>query len=288
MRKDTTRRLGNYVLTSRAMTRDDIPALHNLSIGVNWPHRPKDWEMLIDLGAGLVAEDEIGRVVGSAMCWRMEPDLALVGMVITTPRLQERGAGRWLMDELSVLIGSRDQLLNATRAALPLYLSLGFRPGLTVHQYQGVVIARPKVPAGARPMRLTDEPAIRALDASAFAAERGAVLGALLAVSSGTVLERGGAVAGFALCRAFGRGHVVGPVVAGSEADAVALIAPHAAAHAGAFLRVDTREPDGPLRRYVETCGLSVHETVTTMAKGRDRPPAGPAHIYGLASQSFG
>ena len=94
-------------------------------------------------------------------------------------------------------------------------------------------------------MTPADEPAVRALDAAALTAERRAVLDALLAVSKGTVVERGGEVVGFALCRRFGRGHVVGPVVGASEADAVALVAPHVAANAGRFLRLDTRGAGG-------------------------------------------
>ena len=117
---------------------EDVPALHPLSIGVQWPHRPEDLAMLIGLGQGVVAEDEIGRVVGSAMWWPMGPDLARICMVITTPRFQEYGAGRWLTQQIAGPIGARDKVLTATRAALRLCLSLGFRPGLTVHQHQGM------------------------------------------------------------------------------------------------------------------------------------------------------
>ena len=161
------KQLESYELTARPMRMEDVPALHPLSIGVQWPHRPEDWAMLIRLGQGVVAEDEIGRVVGSAMWWPMGPDLARICMVITTPRLQEQGAARWLMHQIAGPIGARDKVLTATRAALRLYLSLGFRPGLTVHQHQGIVAETPTVVPGARPMMAADEAAVRALDAAA-------------------------------------------------------------------------------------------------------------------------
>jgi hypothetical protein len=236
----------------------------------------------------VVAEDEIGRVVGSAMWWPMGPDFARIGMVITTPRLQEQGAARWLMQQIAGPIGARDKALTATREALRLYLSLGFRPGATVYLHQGKVVKTPAAIPGARPMVAADEAAVRALDAAALTAERRAVLDELLAVSEGTVVERDGEVAGFALCRRFGRGHVVGPVVAASEEDALALVAPHVAAHVGRFLRLDTREAEGRFRAYLEACGLSLFETGTLMALGRDRVPEGPARIYGMASHSLG
>jgi hypothetical protein len=288
METQPVKQLDSYELTARPMAMDDIPALHALSIGVQWPHRPEDWAMLIRLGHGVVAEDAIGRVVGSAMWWPMGPEFARIGMVITTPRLQEQGAARWLMQQIAGPIGARDKVLTATRAALRLYLSLGFRPGATVFQHQGIVVDAPAVVPGARPMTAADEAAVRALDAAALTAERRAVLDALLAVSEGTVVERDGEVVGFALCRRFGRGHVVGPVVAASEADAVALVAPHVAAHAGRFLRLDSREGEGPLRAYLEECGLYLFDTGTLMSLSRERIPEGPARIYGLASHSLG
>jgi hypothetical protein len=137
-------------------------------------------------------------------------------------------------------------------------------------------------------MVAADEAAVRALDAAALTAERQAVLDELLAVSDGTVVERDGEVAGFALCRRFGRGHVVGPVIAASEEDALALVAPHVAAHAGRFLRLDTREPEARFRAYLEACGLSLFDMDTSMSLGRDRVPEGPARICGLASHSLG
>ena len=140
---EPVKQLDSYELTARPMAMDDIPALHPLSIGVQWPHRPEDWAMLIRVGHGVVAEDAIGRVVGSAMWWPMGPDFARIGMVITTPRLQEQGAGRWLMQQIAGPIGARDKALTATRAALRLYLSLGFRPGPTVYLHQGTWRRRP-------------------------------------------------------------------------------------------------------------------------------------------------
>ena len=94
MKMEPVKQVDSYELTARPMAMDDIPALYALSIGVRWPHRPEDWAMLIRLGHGVVAEDAIGRVVGSAMWWPMGPDFARIGMVITTPRLQEQGAAR--------------------------------------------------------------------------------------------------------------------------------------------------------------------------------------------------
>jgi hypothetical protein len=63
----------------------DLDQLHALSIGVGWPHRAEDWQFLRNVGRGIVASDEIGRVLGSVMWFPHGLDFATVGMVITSP-----------------------------------------------------------------------------------------------------------------------------------------------------------------------------------------------------------
>jgi hypothetical protein len=85
----------------------------------------------------------------------------------------------------------------------------------------------------------------------------------------------------------FGRGHVIGPVVANNQADGVAVIRPHVIDHAGRFLRLDTREKDSALPEFLARSGLPVYDTVTTpcrsAAPGRWRLKArrhkSPGHL---------
>lgn len=296
MQTQLTKRLDPYELRAVPMTGADVPHLHELSVSVVWPHRPEDWELAIRHGHGLVARDEIERLVGSTMWFPLGETHAAVGMVITSPRLQVHGTGRWLMGLVMDQIGERGMVLNATRPAYRLYISLGFMPLAPVFQHNGEVTTLPDngqlppLPGGAiRPITVDDAAALRALDHQAFALDRDSVMTEVISLSHGTVLERGGEIRGFALCRKFGRGHVIGPVVAETEADVLHLIAPIIAGHHGQFLRMDTRAPDGPLRRFLVAHGLVHHDTVTRMALGRPLPaPQGAARSFGLLNQAFG
>ena len=116
----------------------ELDRLHAHSLAVGWPHRAEDWQFLRESGEGVVALDEIGRVLGSAMWFAHGDDFATVGMVITSPRLQTLGAGQWLMKRVFDKVAGRDLRLNATRAARRLYLSLDFQPEKTVYQCQGI------------------------------------------------------------------------------------------------------------------------------------------------------
>lgn len=141
-----TVRVKSFELIARDIADVDVHLLHVLSIGVGWPHRPADWEFLRQVGQGIVAVDDIGRVFCSAMWFLQGEDLATIGLVITTPRAQAQGAGRWLMEEVMERCKGRNLTLNSTKAAYPLYLSLGFekeatplqcrRPLLSSYGYQ--------------------------------------------------------------------------------------------------------------------------------------------------------
>lgn len=276
----------------------DLSQLHALSIAVGWPHRAEDWRSLLEVGHGFAALDEIDRVLGSAMWFPHGDDFATIGMVITSPRLQTNGAAQWLMRKLiAEELGTRRLRLNATRAAYRLYRSLGFSPRATVHQCQGdarPLPDAPPIPAGLtlRELSSADLDQMTALDAPAFGAARPLHLAHLLEQSVSYGLFRGQSLRAFSMCRRFGRGHVVGPVVAHSDEEAIAVVHPHVTAHAGTFLRLDTHFKAGAFANFVQQCGLPVFDTVTTMTLGEHADYGsgedGQAVVFALTSQSMG
>jgi hypothetical protein len=91
------------------------------------------------------------------------------------------------------------------------------------------------------------------------------------------------------MCREFGRGHVIGPIVAKNDHDAVHLTAVHLKKLAGRFIRVDTRERDGIFAEFLQQSNLGIAETVTTMSKGRRflNQESNEAWVYGLAGHAL-
>ena len=127
--------------------------------------------MLIRLGRGIVARDRIGRAVGSAMWFPLGEDAASVGMVIVSPRLQDLGAGQWLMRTILAQTEGRRVVLNATAAAIRLYAALGFQPLGRVFQHQGFVSGAPLPQDGrVRPLAPGDAADAHALDSAASGA----------------------------------------------------------------------------------------------------------------------
>ncbi len=285
-------RLKSFELFAQDIDSVDVGLLHALSLSVGWPHRPKDWDFLRRVGKGLVAVDGIGRVFGSAMWFPHGEDFATIGLVITTPRTQAQGNGRWLMERVLAECGTRHLSLNATKPAYLLYHSLGFATEGLVHLYQGQMAPVPaaRLPLdgqidGLAPDALGE---IAALDRAAFGTDRMRHLEALAETAAIRVLRRGGAIVGYSMCREFGRGHVIGPVVAGSENDAIHLTAVHMEGLSGRHVRVDTRS-EGPFADFLRRNGLALTDTVTTMSKGRHVLAGQPGEpiVYGLAGHAL-
>ncbi len=89
--------------------------------------------------------------------------------------------------------------------------------------------------------------------------------------------------------RAFGRGQVIGPVIAETEADAVHLVASLLEGMENRFVRLDTRQPEGLLRAFIEASGLPLFDTVRTLTRGGTLAPVEPGRpgVYGLAAHAL-
>ncbi|MGY4629939.1 hypothetical protein ACVWY3_007695 [Bradyrhizobium sp. USDA 4486] len=185
-----------------------------------------------------------------------------------------------------------DPQLN-THAAYHLYLSLGFTKEATVYQWQGEIVSPPPpVPALAgelSSLSTANIGEIAALDERAFGTNRQKLLALLSEGASISVLRRGGETVGFSMKREFGRGHVIGPIIASNDCDAIHLTAVHLKDLAGQFVRVDTREQTGLFADFLQQSRLGMTDTVTTMSKGRrflNRKENEP-WVYGLAGHAL-
>ena len=270
------------------MSRADLDSAHGLSADLGWPHRLDDWRLLHEIGHGVVATDERDRVTATGFWWPFGDGLATIGLVIVAPALQGKGIGRRLMVTLIEAAGDRAIRLTATPAGRPLYESLGFLVTGSNDQHHGVADAGATTADPAvRAAEDRDWAAIAALDAEANGCDRTPMLRALEADGTTAVLERDGRVRGYAICRPFGRGHVVGPIVCADDADAIALASPHVRAQAGRFLRVDTPKGDGAFAAFLAASGLANVDRSVRMTRGTPGTP-GAAAAFALASQALG
>jgi predicted N-acetyltransferase YhbS len=266
---------------------EHINGAMSLSRQARWPHRREDWQMMLELSDGTVVLDANGRVVGTILLTRYGQDCAAINMVIVDETVRGHGLGRKLMESAIALADERPLRLVATVEGLPLYKKLGFAEGGTIRQHQGEV----RLVASSRGFALAtgDEiAAIKRLDRDAFGADRSALIDHLANAGKFAVIRRDRVVTGYAALRAFGRGEVIGPIVATSADEAKALIAFFASSRTGAFLRIDT-DSDSGLADWLEKIGLQhVGGGIAMSNYAPKKPNHARVRTFALASQALG
>lgn len=273
----------------RPMGAGDLPAAHALSAKARWPHRLVDWEFAFACGEGLVAERDC-ELVGTAMRWRWGELHSTVGLVIVADHCRGRRIGQRLM--LGVLDGlDGSVLLHATADGRGLYERLGFAAAGEIRQHEGKALHAPLVALDPgvrlRPASRNDLRRLAELDRSARGMPRAALVRRLLDAGDTVVLDRDGRAEGFAVLRRFGRGHVIGPVVAPDVAGAKALISHWVNQRAGKFLRIDVDVATG-LTTWLETLGLKRAGGPAAMVRGLPLQVSASARLFALAGQAMG
>ncbi|MCP1120280.1 GNAT family N-acetyltransferase [Robbsia andropogonis] len=281
----------------RPFTPGDVAAAHALSVAVHWPHRPEDWHFALEVGNGFVAVSD-GAIVGTALCWKYGTGHASLGLVIVSPNHQGRGVGRTLMKRLLDEVGARVTFLHATPEGQPLYEKLGFSVCGQLDQHQGNVanilpVALPD-DVCVRAATLEDEATVMRLASRASRCDRQPVMRALLQISDCAVLAQAGKIVGFSMFRRFGRGYMVGPIVAPrSTKDVLAklLIAHWLNGRTDEYIRLDV--PKGAvLNDWLIEQGLKRVDTVNKMvvnAPAEAYPDAADpdCQLYGLVTQAM-
>jgi GNAT superfamily N-acetyltransferase len=271
----------------------DLEGALQLSRAAGWSFRLEDWRIAQLLGQGVLAEAG-DQIIASALCWPYGDAFATYGHIIVAPAMQGRGLGRTLLTHLLDMTGDRAVMLNSTAEGFKLYRSYGFDTIGTVHQHMGLGskgqianLAQLDADPQIRAARAEDSLAMIEMDQRAFGAGRPRMIEEFLKIGAAAVIERGGDLQAYAICRPFGLGQVIGPVVATGVVDAKALIGHFLTANCGQTMRVDIGGETG-LGPWLTELGLPEVGQVITMIRGQRPPMPGPERIFALASQSFG
>lgn len=267
----------------------DLVQALGLSTALGWPYRLEDWTFAHTQGEGLALRHD-NRLIGTGMCWTYGPEFATVGMIIVDAAYRGQKLGARLVDGLLDSAGDRSVILNSTLDGLELYRRRNFKSFDLTCQHQGIATAVPAPSAAYRIERAmdADRSALIKLDQMAAGMPRGRLLEALVACGTANVLRgEDGGVQGYAVCREFGRGHVIGPVVASDAEEAAALIAHAMSSLVGRFVRINTSSQSG-LGPWLENHGLLQVDTEEAMVRGTLPETSSQVRIFALCSNSLG
>ncbi|MCL5776215.1 N-acetyltransferase [Limibaculum sp. FT325] len=215
------------------------------------------------------------------------PGSAFLGLYICRPEFRGQGHGIATWTAALEHAGARTVGLDGVPAQQANYRRSGFVAAGSSLRHEGT--AAPDPLPGVRPAIPPDLPHLARLDRAANGIDRPRFLAAWLAARDGRetlVLERDGAITGFATLRACGRGTKIGPLVAPGTGAALGLVGA-AARRAGAGpLVIDLPEANLALRRELEAMGWTVPFTTARMYRG-PAPEAGPG-LQAIATMELG
>lgn len=264
----------------------DIRPIMELVVAAHWPHRPEDVKAAMDLGRVWLAQvDTHGGIAGIAAWWAYGAAAARIGLVIVSPDYQGQGIGRRLVERILDEGGPRGWMLLSTEAGRSLYQKLGFRILGSAQRHQGIYRHEPVTDPRIRMASTDDYACLMTLDHSAMGADRGPILRHLFALGQTIVLSDSGQAVGFAVERRFGLGSVVGPIVAPSERDAIALF--NASARPG-FVRVDRPMEAALFGQHLGDCGLEGDEVSDVMMLGGWPAESESVRVFAMAGHAWG
>jgi GNAT superfamily N-acetyltransferase len=264
----------------RGLAPEHADGLVALSAEAGWNQVAADWRFMLRHGNGIGMADEAGAWVASALALPMAPRLWWLGMVLTTKPWRGRGIGTHLLRRCIDTVRARGAApgLDATELGRPVYLPLGFADVYTLkrwHIERAPEGADPPTRIRIRRAAASDMPAVAEYDAPRSAMQRGEILAHLQSRAPylAFVAEAEDAIVGFVLGRDGRVAHSLGPIVAESEAIALALAAQAGIAASPPFI-IDVPTRHEGMRRWLEASGAVSPRGFTRMVLG-DAPGLG-------------
>ncbi len=223
------------MLDIRPLRIEEIPQALRLSDQAGWNQLTADWRRMLQLWPEwCLAGRESGQLIATSTLAVYDGSLGWVGMVLVDEAQRGKGVGGAILNRLIQLADQRGVSrlgLDATDAGRPVYLKRGFADVAEIARWTGPAQAlsprlEPAVPAislGEDDWRdlLALDRACAQIDRSSLLKQLAAEPAALLA----TTRDGGQRLAGAGFARAGREAAFIGPVIAGSQEIAGALLA---------------------------------------------------------------
>jgi GNAT superfamily N-acetyltransferase len=280
-----------------ALTPSELDDVRALVAESRWNQLPADWRIFIEHGRVYAAQTAEGRIVATTATLPYGGHFAWISMVLVKGEYRRHGLAtrlmRQAMDELAR--GARIPILDATPDGRAVYRRLGFEDSWGFAR-----LRRSERPSAAatfvEPADVTiraivdqDWPELCAYDATAFGADRSAVLAGLRGRlhPAELVAERAGRIVGFALGRDGALAGQVGPLIAEDETIAAALLARALDGLEGPLF-VDLADSKHELRSCLDARGFASVRPFTRMLYGSSARFDDPARTFAVIGPEFG
>ena len=272
----------------------DLPAAEALVREAGWNQVIADWEIFRALGTVHTARDG-GRVVATAATLPYG-NFAWISMVLVAGEHRRRGLGTQLLARCVNALNSegRVPVLDATPAGRPIYQTMGFEDCWGYHRLakqstHPTAVVPPEAVARVRPISDTDWSTLCAYDATAFGADRSALLQSLRGrlAPAELIAERNGRIAGFLLGRNGRSASQVGPLIA-EDNDTAHLLLAHALSAIEGPVYLDFADAKAEIRTWLMRCGFVAQRPLTRMLYRRSIGFDDTSRTFAVVGPEFG
>lgn len=277
-----------------ALAPAEAEALVALSQNSGWNQVAADWRFMLQQGRGVGVRDDTGTAVASAIHWPVGDRLEWVSMVLTHTECRKRGYGSRLLRQCidAVTGAGRAAGLDATELGRPLYATMGFRELYTLSRWRlERAGTSTTLPAGVAIRAATgaDISALAAFDRLHSGMNRAPLLAHLLhrAPRVALVAMVDGHVCGYVLGRDGRTTAQIGPVVAESDAIALALLSRAVAASVLPVI-VDVPDRHKLFGAWIAESGGAAPRRFWRMVLGEAPGLADPRCLYAIAGPELG
>ena len=264
-----------------------------LTVEAGWNQTSEDWAFFVSHGTVLGARDNAQRLLATSAVLPYSSGFAWVSLVIVAKSHRGRGLGTRMLERCLEILRQRSLvgMLDATPAGERIYAPLGFRPLFALERWEGAggrMPARALAPGqgGVQRFNPSELRRVCALDASAFGADRGALL-ADFGARDGALAFLLEDASGYAVARRGRAASQVGPVVAPNEPRAVMLLHATIAATSGEVF-VDVPDRWTGIAASLRALGFRSQRPFLRMALGSNSAYGDGGRIFAIAGPEYG
>ncbi|MBN1936089.1 MAG: GNAT family N-acetyltransferase [Anaerolineae bacterium] len=276
----------------RPMQPADVDAGMRLKAAVGWNQTADDWRLFLRLNPdGCFVATHEGEVIGTVTSLNYENAVAWISMVLVDPTFRRQGIGTQLVQAvIDSLSGCQIIGLDATLAGQNLYQSLGFAPESGLKRFVNTCVTR--FYSTSTIVLLTQDRLAPAAnqDRQAFGASRHDLLHCLASRCPDLALlrQRSSQPAGFCLGRDGARYAQIGPLVAETLDDAIALCSAALANLSEQAALIDVPDAQAEFRAWLETQGFFEQRSFLRMYFGNNRPTGNLSYQFAIAGPELG
>lgn len=278
------------------MTAADIPDGMRLKTAAGWNQTEDDWRLYLDIGGdGCFAAELTGKVIGTVTTVDYGGRFSWIGMVLVDPAFRRQGIGASLMNRAIDHLEDRGTMrLDATPVGKTVYEQQGF-----VDEYGLVRLVCPSVDPAAlgrdaapdvSPLTGRDLSRLADMDRSVFGADRQKILEHLVRANPEAARKReiGSVTRGYCLGRPGTKHYQIGPVVAETQEDAIAVAREAFRVVGGTAVVMDVPDAQTDFLSWLESVGFREERPFIRMYRGKNEYPGDPGRVYGIAGPELG